>query len=333
MTPEESEKTYVYTVSGAGDSRFDGNYYATGESKNDYPVYTNGFSKLYYTGSWWGLEYDEGMTDYICVNEDPTGTWSVDLGISDAPTVTAYQGGGSSDEGDDSGSGSTGDDGTPPLKIKVSGLVDDSEKWSYANGIYESTDGGKNYQIMDPVEDGITYCCHIDTGSAWDAEGNLHKGFIFYLNISDPGNHSAIGTDICNLGTWRNLMYEVWENQPVIEEYDEDGNSNEGASIDQAVRVSGCPNLDYNGDYRLTDLKTSSGGPVYKIDGMNCYIYHLCNPNVAGDVYWFIGEDYNAWPGSYIAMHVNDPTGAPYNTGWMTTDGNRVDGMSTALIS
>jgi hypothetical protein len=108
----------------------------------------------------------------------------------------------------------------PPIRIRVSGLKDDYDKWSYANGIYESTGGGQSYYITNPVEDDFTYACRIiKSSSAWDAEG-FHDGFIFYLESSDPGNHSAIGTDICNLGTWRTLMNEAWKNQPVIERID-----------------------------------------------------------------------------------------------------------------
>jgi hypothetical protein len=118
------------------------------------------------------------------------------------------------------GSDNPGIELDPPARIRVSGLKDDYGKWSYANGIYESTDGGRSYHITNPVEDDFTYACSIHFGNAWDAEGNFHDGFIFYLESSDPGNHSAIGTDICNLGTWRTLGYEVWENQPVIERID-----------------------------------------------------------------------------------------------------------------
>ena len=122
---------------------------------------------------------------------------------------------------EDDGSDNPGIELDPPTKIRVSGLKDDYDKWSYANGIYESTDGGQSYRITNPVEDVFTYNCWIQKSTtAWDDQGNFQDGFIFYLENSDPGNHAAIGTDICNLGTWRTLMYETWENQPVIERID-----------------------------------------------------------------------------------------------------------------
>lgn len=94
-------KEYVYTVTGATDVRAgaNGDYYATGEELNGYPVYTNGeYFMYYFTDMWTGWTIGKNTTGgdiYTTGTTDPIGEWT-----NGGVVVSAYGGsssGGSSD--------------------------------------------------------------------------------------------------------------------------------------------------------------------------------------------------------------------------------------------
>lgn len=95
-----SDKTYLYTVSGAGTASANGDYWDSGEVKDGYPIYTNGTCYLYYFGDdgWWMIDTDlvpSFMYHAISFDVMPDETaWAVEDGTAPAPTVTAYAGGG-----------------------------------------------------------------------------------------------------------------------------------------------------------------------------------------------------------------------------------------------
>lgn len=95
-----TDKTYLYTVSGAGTASANGDYWDTGETNYGYPICTNGTYYLYFFGGdeWWVL--DDALNAppfaYHCsvMNVAPNeGSWNVESGSSPAPTITAYAGG------------------------------------------------------------------------------------------------------------------------------------------------------------------------------------------------------------------------------------------------
>lgn len=104
--PDTGDKTYVYTVSGAGTESVNGNYYDSGLTASNRPVYTNGnvYLGVNPNSSVWtfttdptfnnaSFEYYGHMSSY----DDPTASeYMTFAGTDPAPTVTEYTGGGGS---------------------------------------------------------------------------------------------------------------------------------------------------------------------------------------------------------------------------------------------
>ena len=102
--PDDSDKTYVYTVSGAGTEKVNGDYWDSGEVYDGIPVYTNGTCEMFGNQmSFHGITDEPGYRgEAMILYHAPSFTsgWTINEGASPAPTVTTYEGG-------DSGSGNS----------------------------------------------------------------------------------------------------------------------------------------------------------------------------------------------------------------------------------
>jgi hypothetical protein len=138
-SPKPEDKEYKYTVSGAGDSNANGDYWATGETvkvstsfvdpndryntiqkDTEYPIYTNGTYYIVPNGGVGQYIIDDAVTpngapNYrgpslitgtlsgdVCIANTPAdGSWEVLGGTAPAPTVTEYSEGGDTPGTDD----------------------------------------------------------------------------------------------------------------------------------------------------------------------------------------------------------------------------------------
>lgn len=176
-------KEYVYTVTGATDIRAgaNGDYYATGETLNGYPVYTNGeYFMYYFTDMWTGWTIGEntsGSDIYTTGTTDPIGKWT-----NGGVVVSAYSG--SSSGGESSGvtytmSRTSGSDshvanalGTYSLKSGTDGNTD--AVYVNKNGwrIYYNTSNSR-WALGESAGDEQFICSTLEgTYTAWDYECN-----------------------------------------------------------------------------------------------------------------------------------------------------------------
>ena len=84
-----SDKTYLYTVSGAGTAEANGDYWETGDG-----TYTNGTCTMFFesaSGDWY-LGADPTAPYYYRMGGNPLGNWTVFKGTAPAPTVVEYAG-------------------------------------------------------------------------------------------------------------------------------------------------------------------------------------------------------------------------------------------------
>lgn len=86
---ESPDKTYVYTVSGAGTTIANGDYY-----ESDTNTYTNGICTIRVNTSNDGLELFTGTNTVLYYKSGSTnpagGTWEIANGSGPGPTVTNY---------------------------------------------------------------------------------------------------------------------------------------------------------------------------------------------------------------------------------------------------
>lgn len=310
------DKTYVYTVSGAGTESVNGDYYDSGLTMSNRTVYTNGNVYLGFNpnSSAWtfttdptfynaSLEYYGHMSSY----DDPTASAYVAFaGTDPAPTVTEY----SADSGDSGnvGGGDSGDSSDKDYRYTVSGCSN-----ADVNGDYYLTD--QTYNDKPVYSNGKVYlfthymseaCCdYVCFGTTLKFDG------LFY-----------IGGSTIPIGSKRWTSTSDYSEYPItIAEY---VNVPEGES-GNTIRVSGCPTAEVNGDYTLADMETDSGGPIYLQKNGDMCLYHLQD-------YWWLGVSYSEFPGSYYCHDNHDANTPPISTAWYNTNMEPVSGMKTEWV-
>lgn len=173
-------KTYVYTVSGAGTTAANGDYWLTDQVYDDgettYPIYTNGTYYMYCSGSLWFIDQDtddSGMNDLYWANGNKdTGAAGLEWKSSEngfdelpAPTVTAYQGGGSTGDGGASVlasayqvSGAGGDSGFNDIYRESDPIGDRSSFWTEYGFCLNYSPAVSRWELRDPGGSTIYYC-------------------------------------------------------------------------------------------------------------------------------------------------------------------------------
>ena len=186
-------KEYVYTVTGATDIRAgaNGDYYATGETLNGYPVYTNGeYFMYYFTAMWTGWTIGKNTSGgdiYTTGTTDPIGVWT-----NGGVVVSAYSG--------SSSGGETGGGDSFPTTFTVTACDGNgAATGTYAKTANTTTVGGKDYPVYSMTQEllGTTfyiYVCGYQMGSAgtfWALKSGSYS-------VSDD-SYGALGS--CAAGT------------------------------------------------------------------------------------------------------------------------------------
>lgn len=105
----------------------------------------------------------------------------------------------------------------------------------------------------------------------------------------------------------------------------DNGGDDGGGESGNTIRVSGCSDSSFDGDYAPSTYTTDSGGPVYLQTNGDMCLYHLQD-------YWWLGVSYSAFPGSYYCYDNHDANTPPISTAWYTISEEPVSGMKTELV-
>lgn len=303
----DSDKTYVYTVSGAGTTEINGNYWQSSDTFNGYPVYTNG---IYYicncngNNMWdsWSIHtsipssINDTMASYVYYQEgtgasEPLGTFQPKGGLSGVVTITAYAGSGSGEE--TSNSITVSGFGVATLqKFNTTYQLSSDGKYWQADG---SSAGVLELRIYHGDHPGTSQPCWIfgdDTGTM--------EAFIYSTN-SDP--MSIVGSQSCDDAYGTNYTLTITAG----------GDSGDSGDNDKTYvyTVSGADIADANGNYYQDG--TLNGYPAYTNDSYwlirvtNAYNNWGFYPNKPSEGQ-YMGYSYYKQPGSDASTPIDNAT-------------------------
>jgi hypothetical protein len=301
-------KEYVYTVTGATDIRAgaNGDYYATGEELNGYPVYTNGeYFMYYFTDMWTGWTIGKNTSGgdiYTTGTTDPIGEWT-----NGGVVVSAYSG--SSSGGESSSSSSGSEEPTPsdgwPTTINISNVTftaaGSGQNASDYEGTYTRT--GETLTVLGeavPIWSNGTMYIY---GTSKEMSSDLSEPAIGLF--ASTGYTDAYGAYI-----YRKKSATSWikgDNGIILSDYtvteDNGGGSGSSDAFPTTFSVTSCTGNDAaKGEYTRTGDTTTVGGtdyPVYSMTqavlGTTFYIYVCQYRQGSSGAFWSLKD------GSYSA--------------------------------